>query len=322
MKKERRPLVRRTIKAKKKQKYSDVLKVAEECLRKVNSKLVPDLTASCCSSIKSSKKCKKELGSTYGGDSCSSFIRDKKDASNDKLILRHPKCPDQFQIIRSINDSKNKWTVVAKTTIKNGTAFGPFMGTVVMTSDKALVQKLKDFESSRTCFEIAKDNNEYTFFDGSKSNNWMPHIRTASNDFNCVIFLSENKEGDYRLYYKSIRDISPDEEVVVNNKGIINPDQYAGQIAKGIRENKKQLDMKKRMMIKRGKEMQRDMLRKTKEMERLLSRKEKALKDQKTIGSEGLYEEAELKDMEALGREMVQRGKEIEQMFNKSMLHQ
>ena len=27
--------------------------------------------------------------------------------------------------------------------------------------------------------QIAKKCNEYTFFDGSKSNNWMPHIRTA-----------------------------------------------------------------------------------------------------------------------------------------------
>ena len=57
----------------------------------------------------------------------------------------------------------------------------------------------------------------------------------------------------------------------------------------GIRENKKQLDIQKRRMIKKGKEMQKDMLKKTKEMERLLSKKEKALEDQKTIGSADYY---------------------------------
>jgi len=320
MKKERRPLNRKKVKAKKtKKRYSDVLKVARQCLKKVNSEAIPDLNESCCSSSKS-KKGNSGSNDSWGGEKCSSFIRDKS-AAHDKLVLRHPKCPDQFQIVRGVSDSRNKWSVVARQRIESDTAFGPFMGSVVMTSDKNMVQKLKDFERSRTCFQIAKKCNEYTFFDGSKSNNWMPHIRTASNDFNCVVFLSENNNGDYRIYYKTIKDINPEEEVVVNNEGIINPDQYADKIAKGIRENQKQLDIQKRRMIKKGKEMQKDMLKKTKEMERLLSKKEKALRDQKTIGSVDLYQEAELEDMEALGKEMVRRGKEIEQMFNKSMLY-
>ena len=77
------------------------------------------------------------------------------------------------------------------------------------------------------------------------------------------------------------------EDIILYN----NFKQLVDKIAKGIRENQKQLDIQKRRMIKKGKEMQKDMLKKTKEMERLLTKKERAMRDQKTIGSIDLYQE-------------------------------
>jgi len=159
--------------------------------------------------IEASKNAKVINVENYFGDKAKEMIS-KIIKDNDQKVSHQinifKTLPPQFEL-RMTED--NHFSVVTKEPIGSSTRFGPFEG----TSD--------EITNSDSYWEYTDSNGNSRTINGQSciKSNWVSRIRKNEYAANCVAWLENNK-----IYYKSIKDIPKQSELIVH------PKLYQGQV--------------------------------------------------------------------------------------------